>query len=79
MLLATGDAAKVVTGALLLIAGIWSAKDALRTGYVPYSGGADRTKWPISYWISIAVFVGVAMVGLDLLISGVAHIHTIFG
>ncbi len=37
--LTTGDNAKIIFGLLLLIAGLWNLRDALRDGYIPYVSG----------------------------------------
>jgi hypothetical protein len=79
MTLATGDNAKIIIGLLLIIAGLWHLRDALRDGHIPYAWGADRKERPFLFWTSVASYVGVAAAGVDLMVSGLFHIRTVLG
>lgn len=80
MTLLTGDLAKIAIGIFAVLAGVTNMIAALRHGYIPYtSGGLDRAERPLSFWSMIGVYVAVIVFGLDLLVSGIAHVHTFWG
>jgi hypothetical protein len=80
MTIATGDTAKIIMGCLLIVAGLTNLWDALRSGYTPYvSRGIDRLERPLLFWGMVAVYVGLALGGLDLAIGGIFHVRTFWG
>lgn len=69
---------KILMGILLIIAGIWNGGTAWRDGYFYYiMGGIDRNERPVLFWLLIAVNIGVFLGGVDFLVSGIMHVHTL--
>lgn len=73
----SGDNGKVAFGLFLVLAGSWNAWAALKSGAFPYIfGGTYRAERPLLFWLLIIAPVGLAVGGIVLLASGIAHIHT---
>lgn len=80
MHIVSGDTAKILFGLFLFVAGVWNAAVALRAASFPYIwGGIGRDERPIFFWLLIIACAGLAFSGLDLLASGVLHVHTFWG